>query len=322
MGPLNDESGRVQALRELRTRSSGSLLVRTDFSDDQAWLDIHSHAAASVLVTGGDEFQADVHIVDDPQFEGLEAAELAAAGADWSLGHVAFLVDGPALMRPYPVVAVELQTGQTVRVLLNSLWVIENNLAGGKPLSQYAESAVDGIYHWPAGGISLAPDPSTPGQSIDGYRDPRRFPEDDAKRARKARHRHVAQLAEEVSRRRLDGARVVEGFVEWLSSQGWTVRTEVNFVDVVAEKDGRTLYAEAKGTTTAPGLDVNTAIGQLVTRMPTGVDEHASFALVVRDEPGSVKAAVQAPQRVLDLLRISLYAVDEDGEVRQLAGRG
>jgi hypothetical protein len=46
-----------------------------------------------------------------------------------------------------------------------------------------------------------------------------------------------------------------------------------------------------------------------------------SFALVVRDEPRSVNAAVRAPQRILDLLGISLYAVDEDGNVRQLEGR-
>jgi hypothetical protein len=106
-----------------------------------------------------------------------------------------------------------------------------------------------------------------------------------------------------------------------LSSQGWTVRTGMSFGDVVAEKDGRTLYTQAKGATIATVLDVNAAIGQLVTRMATDFDEHASFAVVVRDEPGLVTAAVQAPQRVLDLLRISLYAVDEDGGVRQLAGR-
>lgn len=58
-----------------------------------------------------DEFLADLRVIDDPQFEGLEAAALAAAGADWSLGHVSFLVDDRALIRPYPIVAVELTTG-------------------------------------------------------------------------------------------------------------------------------------------------------------------------------------------------------------------
>ncbi|WAM20052.1 hypothetical protein [Rhodococcus sp. JS3073] len=111
-------------------------------------------------------------------------------------------------------------------------------------------------------------------------------------------------------------------FAGWLSSQGWVVRTEVDFVDIVAEKDGRRLYVEVKGAMTEPGLDVDTAIGQLVRRMPSEPDQAVSFALVVRDEPWSVEAAVRAPQRVLDLLGMVLYAVDEDGGVRQLLGRG
>lgn len=50
-------------------------------------------------------------------------------------------------------------------------------------------------------------------------------------------------------------------FARWLSSHGWTVVTDSDVVDIVAEKDGRRLYAEVKGTTTVPGLDVDTAIG-------------------------------------------------------------
>ena len=99
------------------------------------------------------------------------------------------------------------------------------------------------------------------------------------------------------------------------------VRIEVDFVDIVAEKDGRRLYVEVKGASTVPGLDVDTAIGQLVRRMPSEADRSVSFALVVRDDPGSVEAAVRAPQRILDLLGMALCAVAEDGGVRQLFGR-
>ncbi|MGW4586372.1 hypothetical protein ACWEKJ_03485 [Amycolatopsis thermoflava] len=118
-----------------------------------------------------------------------------------------------------------------------------------------------------------------------------------------------------------DEAHVVQAFCVWLTAEGWTVRTEVNHVDVVAERDGDRLYAEAKGKTSAPGLDVNTAIGQLLARMPTSDDPAARYALVVRDEPRSVRAAQRVPQRVLTLLRIDLYAVAEDGAVRELQGR-
>jgi hypothetical protein len=50
------------------------------------------------------------------------------------------------------------------------------------------------------------------------------------------------------------------------------VRTETDLVDIVAEKDDHRLYAEVKGSTTAQGLDVDTAIGQLVRRMPSEAD--------------------------------------------------
>ena len=46
-----------------------------------------------------------------------------------------------------------------------------------------------------------------------------------------------------------------------------TVRREVNFVDVYAERGDERLYAEAKGPTTSPGLDVDTLYGQLLRRM-------------------------------------------------------
>ncbi|WP_172653136.1 hypothetical protein [Rhodococcus opacus] len=114
---------------------------------------------------------------------------------------------------------------------------------------------------------------------------------------------------------------MVRDFAVWLSSQGWVVRTDEDVVDIVAEKDGHLLYVEVKAATAAPDLDVDTAIGQLVRRMPSEADQSVSFALVVRDEPRSVDAAVRAPQRILDLLGMALYAVDEGGGVRQLFGR-
>ncbi|UNN05030.1 hypothetical protein [Rhodococcus opacus] len=56
-------------------------------------------------------------------------------------------------------------------------------------------------------------------------------------------------------------------------------------------------------------------------QMPSEPDRSVSFALVVGDEPRSVDAALRAPQRILDLLGMALYAVDDNGGVRQLFGR-
>jgi hypothetical protein len=36
---------------------------------------------------------------------------------------------------------------------------------------------------------------------------------------------------------------VVAVFAAWLSSQGWSVRTGVDFADIAAERDGVTLLA-------------------------------------------------------------------------------
>ena len=118
-----------------------------------------------------------------------------------------------------------------------------------------------------------------------------------------------------------DEALVVRDFRAHLEAEGWQVQTEVNHVDVVAERAGARLYAEAKGRTSEPGLDVNTALGQLLSRMPAQDDPAARYALVVRDEPRSVRAAQRVPARVLDQLRITLHAVGEDGAVRTLEGR-
>jgi hypothetical protein len=59
------------------------------------------------------------------------------------------------------------------------------------------------------------------------------------------------------------------------------VRREVDFVDVYAERGKDKLYAEAKGRTTAIGLDVHTLYGQLLRRMkdPGTSARYTRFAL-------------------------------------------
>ena len=79
----------------------------------------------------------------------------------------------------------------------------------------------------------------------------------------------------------------------WLTEQGWQVRTEVEHVDVLAEREGVRLFAEAKGITSAPGLDVDTAYGQLLRRMPDVVPERVRYALVVPEE--TKRAALRVP---------------------------
>lgn len=76
-----------------------------------------------------------------------------------------------------------------------------------------------------------------------------------------------------------------------MAAGSWQAQADVEYVDVVAEREGRRLYAEAKGKTAQPGLDVHTAAGQLLSRMSVQDDPAARYALVVRDEPRSVRAS-------------------------------
>lgn len=104
---------------------------------------------------------------------------------------------------------------------------------------------------------------------------------------------------------------IVAAFVAWLEAEGWTVQTEVAWADVVAERDGERLIAEAKGATSEPGLDVDTLYGQLLRRMVP--DENVRYGVVVpaRVEP----LALRVPSFVRRALSIEVYSVAMDGTV-------
>lgn len=113
-----------------------------------------------------------------------------------------------------------------------------------------------------------------------------------------------------------DEERVVAAFCAWLEAEGWSVEREVDFCDVVADRDGERLYAEAKGRTAATGLDVDTLYGQLLRRMPIAEEPQASFAVVV--PTAAVRAATRVSPRLRDLLRIAVYEVTDEGQVVKL----
>lgn len=110
-----------------------------------------------------------------------------------------------------------------------------------------------------------------------------------------------------------DEARVVEAFCAWLTDRGWHTQVEVEFVDVIADRAGDRVYAEAKGRTAAMGVDVDTLFGQLLRRMPADQVGEAVFAVVVPES--AVKMAERVPVRVRNLLGIEIYGVTEHGTV-------
>lgn len=110
-----------------------------------------------------------------------------------------------------------------------------------------------------------------------------------------------------------DEARVVDTFCRHLQSHGWMVAREQGFCDVVASRDGQTLYAEAKGRTSSPGLDVDTLYGQLLRRVPAALDGKEIFGVVV--PTSAVSAALRVGRRIRELLGIHVFEVTDDDTV-------
>ena len=113
---------------------------------------------------------------------------------------------------------------------------------------------------------------------------------------------------------------VVPAFRRWLEAQGWETETETEFVDVVAHRGNETIYAEVKGRTNSrPGAGLDTLYGQLLRRMHVEAigDRNTRFAVVI--PTGAEAAALRVPRQVRDLLRIDIYAVSDDGQVKKLS---
>jgi hypothetical protein len=110
---------------------------------------------------------------------------------------------------------------------------------------------------------------------------------------------------------------VVPLFQLWLEAHGWETETETAFVDLVARRGNETIYAEAKGRTKSrPGAGLDTLYGQLLRRMPAEEvdDPNTRFAVVIPS--GLEAAALRVPRRIRERLRIDIYAVSDDGQVR------
>lgn len=110
-----------------------------------------------------------------------------------------------------------------------------------------------------------------------------------------------------------DEARVVAAFCDHLATGGWQIEREIGFVDVLATRDGVTLYAEAKGRTAAIGTDVDTLYGQLLRRVPADA-ETCLLGVVVPER--AADAALRVPEWIRDRLRVHVWAVSDDGWVR------
>jgi hypothetical protein len=112
-------------------------------------------------------------------------------------------------------------------------------------------------------------------------------------------------------------SQVVAAFSAWLTKQGWRIRTEVGFVDVVATRGRRRIIAEARGGTADASLDADTAYGQLLRRMgPDGAGLDTRYAIVAPES--SRTAVLRVPAPIRQRLNIDVYLVSVDGGVEKV----
>lgn len=104
-------------------------------------------------------------------------------------------------------------------------------------------------------------------------------------------------------------------FAAHLDGEGWEVpptpRGDFPDVDARHRETGARLVAEVKGHTSAPGLDTDTAYGQLLRRMGTDPEPATRYALVV---PDALRWHVErVPAHVRRTLRVEVWLVPDDG---------
>jgi hypothetical protein len=134
--------------------SDHALLVRTDFSDDQAWDAICVESSA----LNEDGFQADVQPVSDHSFDTISWEAVKAAVPPSRTGSRLVLIADAVTFASthHPVLVVDLLDPQgrrlsPFRCVTSSLWDVENNLnEGNVDWDSYADSCDEsGVYRGP-----------------------------------------------------------------------------------------------------------------------------------------------------------------------------
>lgn len=110
-------------------------------------------------------------------------------------------------------------------------------------------------------------------------------------------------------------AEALARFAAYLDQQGWKVpptpRGDYPDVDARHRETGARLVAEVKGQTSEPGLDTDTAYGQLLRRMDTEPEPGTRYTLVL-PEALRVKAE-RVPAHVREMLRVEVWLVPDEG---------
>jgi hypothetical protein len=124
----------------------GTLVLRTDFSDEAGW-----EAICTAVEEPVGEFQAQVDFISDPAYKDLTVVELVELIPP-SYNHlIIFVVDHVSISSPEnPIIVMDLsqKRDRTFRVIPLEMWGVENNLSIGN-MSYYEFAASvdsDGIF--------------------------------------------------------------------------------------------------------------------------------------------------------------------------------
>lgn len=135
------------------TLPNASVLIRTDYTDNNGWADV---ATAVQAPSSPDGFAANLILVNDAVWDSISVEDLLDEIADVSMSYV-FLADTETIGHPeHPVLAINasatvrrgMEQGRTVRVIPSAMWSIENNLSiANLDFADYVENAdPDGIF--------------------------------------------------------------------------------------------------------------------------------------------------------------------------------
>jgi hypothetical protein len=109
-------------------KSEHSLVLRTDFSDDDPWKRIRT-AIRRPRESG---FRPYVEFVSDPEYDGLTLKQIRALRWEGEKHGFIFVVDHITFSQPdRPILVVDLyaKTAHTFRVIPSKMWSVENNLS-------------------------------------------------------------------------------------------------------------------------------------------------------------------------------------------------
>ena len=126
--------------------TKNALVLRTDFSDDEAWRSI----CAAIQQPVG-EFRAYVDFISDPAYKDLAAETLVSLIPANSQHTFIFVVDHVTLSAPErPILVIDLfaERGRTFRAIPSEMWGVENNLSlANMDFADFADAVdPDGIF--------------------------------------------------------------------------------------------------------------------------------------------------------------------------------